>query len=40
MIEDEPIRHQLTITDQQEAVIPTPLWKLILDVEGWFPVVR
>lgn len=36
----ESIRHQLTINDQQEAVIPTPLWKLILEVEGWFPVLR
>lgn len=38
--EEETIRHQLTPTDQQEAIIPTPLWKLILEVEGWFPVKR
>lgn len=37
--EEETIRHQLTATDQDQAVIPTPLWKLILEVEGWFPVV-
>lgn len=34
----ESIRHYLTENDQQEAVIPSPLWKLILEVEGWFPV--
>lgn len=38
--EEETIRHQLTITDQHQAVIPTPLWKLIFEVDGWFPVVR
>ena len=38
--EEETISHQLTTNDQQQAVIPTPLWKLILEVEGWFPVVR
>ncbi|MEH7122661.1 NADH-dependent flavin oxidoreductase [Bacillus sp. JJ1773] len=38
--EEETIRHQLTTTDQHQAFIPTPLWKLILEVEGWFPVVR
>lgn len=38
--EEETIRHQLKTTDQHQAVIPTPLWKLILEVEGWFPVVR
>ncbi|AXI08633.1 hypothetical protein CV093_07145 [Oceanobacillus sp. 143] len=38
--EDEMIRHQLTTSDQHTAVIPTPLWELILEVEGWFPVVR
>jgi 2,4-dienoyl-CoA reductase-like NADH-dependent reductase (Old Yellow Enzyme family) len=37
---EETIRHQLTTTDQHQAVIPIPLWKLILEVEGWFPVVR
>lgn len=30
--------HYLTEDDQQERVIPTPLWKLILEVEGWFRV--
>lgn len=38
--EEETIRHQLTTTDQLQAVIPTPLWKLIFEVKGWFPVVR
>ncbi|MGY3716143.1 oxidoreductase [Sutcliffiella cohnii] len=37
---EETIIHHLTENDQQKAVIPTPLWKLILEVEGWFPVVR
>ena len=36
--EEETIVHYLTENDQQRAVIPTPLWKLILEVEGWFPV--
>lgn len=37
--EDELIHH-LTEDDQERATIPTPLWKLILEVEGWFPVER
>lgn len=37
---EETIIHHLTENDQQKAVIPTPLWKLILEVQGWFPVVR
>ncbi|MBM4763491.1 NADH-dependent flavin oxidoreductase [Bacillus sp. B15-48] len=37
---EETIRHELTSSDQNQAVIPTPLWKLILEVEGWFRVVR
>lgn len=37
---EETIIHHLTEKDQQKAVIPIPLWKLILEVEGWFPVVR
>lgn len=36
--EEESIVHYLTEQDQQNAVIPTPLWKLILEVKGWFPV--
>lgn len=36
--EEDTIRHHLTENDQHEAIIPTPLWKLILEVEGWFPV--
>ncbi|RDW19815.1 NADH-dependent flavin oxidoreductase [Oceanobacillus chungangensis] len=38
--EEDTIRHELTFDDQHKAVIPTPLWKLILEVEGWFQVVR
>lgn len=36
--EQDSIIHHLTENDQQNAVIPTPLWKLILEVEGWFPI--
>lgn len=36
--EEDKIIHHLTENDQERAVIPTPLWKLILEVEGWFPV--
>jgi 2,4-dienoyl-CoA reductase-like NADH-dependent reductase (Old Yellow Enzyme family) len=36
--EEHTLIHFLTESDQQKAVIPTPLWKLILEVEGWFPV--
>ncbi|WP_439144822.1 NADH-dependent flavin oxidoreductase [Virgibacillus profundi] len=36
--EEDRVIHHLTENDQQKAVIPTPLWKLILEVEGWFPV--
>lgn len=36
--EEDTIIPYLTENDQQKAVIPTPLWKLILEVEGWFPV--
>lgn len=37
---EDSIIHHLTEDDQERAVIPTPLWKLILEVEGWFPVQR
>lgn len=36
--ETDTISHHLTPNDQDKAVIPTPLWKLILEVDGWFPV--
>ncbi|WP_298828952.1 NADH-dependent flavin oxidoreductase [uncultured Planococcus sp.] len=36
--EEDEIIHHLTESDQERAVIPTPLWKLILEVEGWFPI--
>ena len=38
--EEGTMIHHLTANDQQKAVIPAPLWKLILEVEGWFPVKR
>ncbi|WP_342429336.1 hypothetical protein [Neobacillus sp. FSL H8-0543] len=38
--EEGTMIHQLTENDQQKAVIPAPLWKLIFEVEGWFPVNR
>ncbi|WP_407656747.1 hypothetical protein [Lysinibacillus yapensis] len=37
---EETISQQLKQDQQHEAVIPTPLWNLILEVEGWFPVER
>ena len=36
--EEDMIIHHLTESDQERAVIPTPLWQLILEVDGWFPV--
>lgn len=36
----EQIVHQLHVEQQQQAVIPTPLWKLILEIDGWFNVAR
>lgn len=38
--EEEAIIDHLTVNDQGRAVIPTPLWQAILEVEGWFPVKR
>lgn len=38
--EAETISLQLRQNDKEKAVIPTPLWKLVLEVEGWFPVER
>lgn len=38
--EDATIRHTLTLADQHKALIPTPLWTLILEVDGWFSVAR
>ncbi|TVX92420.1 NADH-dependent flavin oxidoreductase [Paenibacillus agilis] len=32
------ITHTLKTSVQKEKSIPTPLWKLILSLEGWFPV--
>ncbi|MFF2449410.1 NADH-dependent flavin oxidoreductase [Neobacillus sp. NPDC058068] len=37
---EETISQQLKQNEQHQAVIPTPLWKLILEVEGWFPIER
>ncbi|WP_338471673.1 NADH-dependent flavin oxidoreductase [Niallia sp. XMNu-256] len=36
--EEDSLILSLTENDQQKTVIPTPLWKLILEVDGWFPV--
>lgn len=36
--EEDTIKYYLTEDDQHEAMIPNPLWKLVLEVEGWFPV--
>lgn len=36
--EEDKIIDHLTESDQDRAMIPTPLWKLILEVEDWFPV--
>ena len=37
---EETISQQLKQNEQHQTVIPTPLWKLILEVEGWFPIER
>ena len=37
---EETISQQLKPNEQHQTVIPTPLWKLILEVEGWFPIER
>ncbi|MDR7075776.1 2,4-dienoyl-CoA reductase-like NADH-dependent reductase (Old Yellow Enzyme family) [Neobacillus niacini] len=37
---EETISQQLNQNEQHQAVIPTSLWKLILEVEGWFPIER
>ncbi|CAM4196886.1 NADH-dependent flavin oxidoreductase [Lacicoccus alkaliphilus] len=38
--EEEAIIDHLTEHDRTKAVIPAPLWKHIMEVEGWFPVKR
>lgn len=38
--QEEEIIHQLQLDQQKQAVIPTPLWKLIVEIEGWFNVAR
>lgn len=38
--QEEQIVHQLQLDQQKQAVIPTPLWKLIVEIEGWFNVAR
>lgn len=35
---EDMISLELKQSEQHQTVIPTPLWKLILEVEGWFPV--
>ena len=37
---EETISQQLKQNEQHQTVIPSPLWKLILEVEGWFPIER
>ena len=37
---EETIIDHLTENDRTKAVIPAPLWKHIMEVEGWFPVRR
>ena len=37
---EETISQQLKQNEQHQTIIPTPLWKLILEVEGWFPIER
>lgn len=37
---EETIIDHLTENDRMKAVIPAPLWKHIMEVEGWFPVRR
>lgn len=32
------IKEYFTENDQNSAVVPTPLWKLIMELDGWFPV--
>lgn len=36
----ETIHTTLTEQDQKRLVIPDPLWGLVMNVEGWFPVVK
>lgn len=36
--EEDTLTRLLTPDNQKECVIPTPLWKLILEIEGWFNV--
>jgi 2,4-dienoyl-CoA reductase-like NADH-dependent reductase (Old Yellow Enzyme family) len=37
---EETISQQLKQNEQHQTIIPSPLWKLILEVEGWFPIER
>lgn len=36
----EDIRTTLTPDDQEELVVPSPLWQAIVNTPGWFPVVQ
>lgn len=36
--QDHQIKKYFTEHDQQSAVVPSPLWKLIMEIDGWFPV--
>lgn len=36
--QSDQIKKYFTENDQLTAAVPSPLWKLILEIEGWFPV--
>ncbi|CAD2074654.1 hypothetical protein GCM10007275_06410 [Jeotgalicoccus coquinae] len=36
--EDQKIKRYFTEHDQLSASVPSPLWKLIMEIDGWFPV--
>lgn len=36
--QEDLIKEYFTENDQNSAVVPTPLWKLIMELDGWFPV--
>lgn len=38
--QEETIRTTLPKTARKELVVPDPLWKMIMDIPGWFPVVE
>ena len=38
--QEDQIRTTLSKKDQKELVIPDPLWKRLIGIEGWLPVVN